>query len=104
VVVTTGCWYATPDGLLVGPQAASAKAPINKAQAIRRSMFRSPEPKGAFQLLLQFIIPAFEMLDPVQCMVDMSGMSTFGTPMLDASGLSTIVPTPWPPVYVPLES
>ena len=36
-------------------------------------------------MLLQFIVPAFEMLDPVQCIVDMSGMSTFGTPMVVAS-------------------
>ena len=39
----------------------------------------------------------------VQCMVDMSGISVFGMPMVVASGLSTRAPTPWPPVYVPLE-
>ena len=43
--------------------------------------------QDGLQLLLQFIVPAFEMLDPVQCIVDVSGMSTFGTPMVVASEL-----------------
>ena len=46
------------------------------------------------QLLLQFIVPALAPVDPVQCMLDISGISAFGMPMDEASGLSTIVPTP----------
>ena len=99
VVVTTGCWTATAEGPLVGPHAASPNAQISKAQTATafRLMFRSPASNDA-QLLLQFIVPAFAPLDPVQCMFDMSGISAFGMPMLEASGLSTSVPTPWPPV------
>jgi hypothetical protein len=62
-------------------------------------LLESPPYEGSalaadIQLLLQFIVPAFAPLDPVQCMFDMSGIPTFGTPMVDASGLSTSVPTP----------
>jgi hypothetical protein len=56
--------------------------------------YEGPALAADIQLLLQFIVPAFAPLDPVQCMVDMSGIPTFGTPMVDASGLSTSVPTP----------
>jgi hypothetical protein len=41
---------------------------------------RTTAEPGRSDQLVQFIDPALAMLDPVQCMLDMSGMLDFGTP------------------------
>ena len=41
---------------------------------------RTTAESGRSDQLVQFIDPALAMLDPVQCMLDRSGMLDFGTP------------------------
>lgn len=72
----------------------------------------SPPLNASYGEQLQFVqlsVPAFAALEPVHFMPETLGVETVGTetvgiPYLSLSGLSTIVPTPCPPIYVPLAS
>jgi hypothetical protein len=83
----------------LGPSGAAAQPPQGEARTRRsqsvetrtvglcvRAPERSDGPRRPVRSrerddqLVQFIDPALLMLDPVQCMLEMSGMLDFGTP------------------------